>query len=331
MLKNKKKGIPKAEDKFLWVRFGALGDVLQALSAVFLIKEKSPEIKISFLTTEPYMKIVESQPYIDEVLIGQKKPWKTLIKTAKKIRNNQFKFVASTYKGSHMTFLNILAGVKNRLGDSVSFPFFQTQNIYSWAELNGIDLYNREKPSIFATEESIAFAKDLFLPYEGKKKLFAAIGAGIVSKRWPHEKWIEFLPPLISDGWQIVLNGHGEEERLFAEAIIDEIGSDSILNLVNRLDFLKMAAVVRECDMAIGNDTGPLHMASLSGIPTLGIFDYIQPAEVGYAMPWFACVVSRNEPLQTFYAKKRCQSVLAEISSDKVRRAFDFLAEKFLY
>jgi ADP-heptose:LPS heptosyltransferase len=92
-----------------------------------------------------------------------------------------------------------------------------------------------------------------------------------------------------------------------------------------------MAAVVRECDMAIGNDTGPLHMASLSGIPTLGIFDYIQPAEVGYAMPWFACVVSRNEPLQTFYAKKRCQSVLAEISSDKVRRAFDFLAEKFLY
>lgn len=331
MFKKKMKNSPGDKDKFLWVRFGALGDVLQALTCVSLVKEKFPEVKMSFLTTPPYVEIVKSQPYIDEVLCGEKRPLGIMFETIKALRKNRYDWVGSTFKGSHIVFLNLLSGIKNRLGDSSYFPFLQTGNIYEWANSNNINLHDRSYPSICATEENMIFSKKLFSPYVGKKKLFAVIGASKESKKWPLNNWIEFLRPLIADDWTIVLNGHGHKECLFAESIIKEVGRDSILNLVNKLDYMQMAAVVRECDVAVGNDSGPLHMAALSGVPTIGIYDYIQPLEVGYSMPWFSSVISREESLQTFYTKRRSQSLLAEISAKDVLQKFDFHVNKFVF
>ncbi|MDO5562784.1 MAG: glycosyltransferase family 9 protein [Synergistaceae bacterium] len=320
---------PNPNDKFLWVRFGALGDVLEALTCAFLVKQKFPDVRMSFLTTPPYVGIVKSQPYIDDVICGEKSPVAEMMKTAALLREKKYDWIGSTFKGSHMPFLSFFGGVKNRLGSSKYFPFIDTCNVYKWANANGIDLNDRLQPSIFPTDENVSFAEDLFLTFKDRKKIFVVSGASTEQKMWPVDNWIDFLRPLVSDGWLPIMNGYGQREERIVNQILDGIGVNNGLNLVGKLDYLKMAAVVRECDAAIGNDTGPLHMAALSGVPTVGIFDYVQPIEVGYNMPWLVCAVGREKPLQTFYAKRRSQSILTEIKPSVVRMKFDSLTKEF--
>ena len=322
---------PKSGDKFIWVRFGALGDVLQALSSAFVVKQRFPDISMSFLTTPPFVDIVKSQPYIDEVICGEKKPLSILIETSRRLRNENFTWIASTFKGSKMSWLAYLSGIKNRLGSSKYFPFLETANVYEWAKGNFIDIQDRSNPSIFATDSYVLEAKELLASLEGRKKFFAVIGASSESKMWPLEHWVALVRNLVDDGWGIVINGYGDRELAFANSIKAEIVSPNVLNLVGHLNYLKMSAVVRQCDVSVGNDTGPLHLAALSGVTTIGLFDYIPPVEVGYSMPWFYPIVSREQPLQTFYAKRRSNSLLAEITPDIVlRKIYNTLKDKAL-
>lgn len=313
--------------RFLWVRFGALGDVLQALAQAYLVKKHFPEVKMSFLTTPKYVDIVKSQPYIDDVLCGEKKSMSALLATAATLRERKFDWVGSTFKGSRMAWLSSLAKIPNRLGCSNYFQFLNTGNVYEWAEAHGFSLHDRSDPCIFATAENLQKAEQQLSKFIGARKLFAVIGASSESKMWPLANWTELLRALTSDGWKIVINGYGARETDFANRIIDEIGDENSLSLVGKLNFTQMAAVVRKCDATIGNDTGPLHLSALSGVPTLGIFDYIPPIEVGYWMPCFSSIISSDKPLQTFYAKKHSQSVLGEISAEHVREKFNALIE----
>ncbi len=319
---------PKSGDKFIWVRFGALGDVLQALSSAFLIKQKFPDVSMSFLTTPPFVDIVKSQPYIDEVICGEKKPVSTLMKTARLLREGKYDWIASTFQGSHMAWLAYVSGIKYRLGSSKYYSFLETDNIYEWGVKNDIDFHSRVTPSVFATEKSSLTARELLAPLVSKKKLFAVIGASSEAKMWSLDGWADFLRPLTASGWGIVINGYGEMESRFAKEITNRIGDSDIVNLVGKLDYVKMVGVCCECDAAVGNDTGPLHMAALCGVPTVGVFDYVQPVEVGYTMPNFTCVVGRDEQLQTFYTKSRSQSILSEIQGSSVLDSFYSLLER---
>lgn len=330
VIKLTKHSVPSDGDRFLWVRFRALGDVLQALAEVYLIKQIFPTLHICFLTKPEYAEIVRSQPYIEEVICGDKAPISIMKQTAKLIKANHYNWIGYTYKGMHMPYLAWRSGIKNRLGNSNFLPFLETANIYKWGKANGIDFHSRLEKSCFATQNSTQFAKNILSPFEGRKKIFCIIGASTVEKMWPTAHWIEFLTPIVNDGWSVVLNGYGEREQKVADEIADNLPKENVLNLVGKLNYVNMIGVVSECRIAVGNDTGPLHMAALCGIPTVGIFDYIQPIEVGYNMPWLNFAVAREEKLQTFYAKKRQQSVLAEIEPQAVREKFDELVRNWL-
>ena len=317
--------VPKQNDKFLWVRFGGLGDILQALADAYYVKQKFPQIHISFLAPPRYIDIVTSQPYIEEFISGYKKPLSRMLETAHIIREKKFDWVASTHKGTHATVMLYLTGIKHRLGCSHYVQFLNTDNIYSWTQAHGINLRKRPEKALFAPADSTAYAKELLKPLDGKKKIFCLIGAGTANKRWPTKYWIELLKPLISDGWGAVLNGYGSEENDIANEIARALNSESVLNAVGKVDFIKMLGVASECQAAIGNDTGTLHLAALCGVPTVGIFDYIQPVDVGYNMPWLTFAVARQKNVRTLYTKTRNADVLAELKPEIVREKFDKL------
>lgn len=311
--------------RFLWVRFGAFGDVLQAASDAFLVKKRFPAIKMSFLTKPLYRDILESQPYIDEVIFGEKKPLSALLSTARLLREKKYDWIGSTFQGGHMALLSLLGGVKNRLGCSRYFQFLNTQNIYKWTEEHGFSLYDRTTPSIFATKENLAKAEELLSNLPGKK-IFAVIGSSGQHKVLPPENWEKIMLPLLDDGWGFVLNGHGELEGKMGERILEltkkSQNSRNVLNLVGKLNFLEMAGVAHSCSVAVGNDSGPLHLAALGGVPTLGIFDYEQTRDVGYLMPWFRTVTAYDQQLGNRKNRHRKQSSLATIPAKKILEKF---------
>ena len=322
---NKKIVQPKSGDRFLWVRFYALGDALQGMAEAFLIKRRFPEVKMSFLTRPLYKEIIGEQPYIDSVICGEKKPLSVLMKTAAAIKSSGTDWICSTYQGAHMPLLAKMAGVRNRLGNSRHFSFLETHNVYSWCDSVGIDLFDRSTPSLFAPSNALACAKRLLASLP-EKRIFTTIGASFPGKRWPVENWIDFLSPLAAEGWGIVLVGHGKEEEFIASQIKGKIQSDLVLDLVSKLNFVNMLGVANLCTAAVGNDTGPMHIAAMSGVPSIVISDYLQAPEVGYTMPWLISVTMFGLPEgKTLYTRQRSAETLRKISGERVLCEFERL------
>jgi ADP-heptose:LPS heptosyltransferase len=159
-----------------------------------------------------------------------------------------------------------------------------------------------------------------------ERKIFAVIGASKPQKFWPVRNWIAFLRYLLPDGWGIALNGHGDDEAMTAAEIEDAVGCRQVLNLVGRMSFPLNAAVAEACTIAVGNDTGPLHLAALVGTPTLGFFGVTDAYGMNFRMPWFRDikVACPDAGCRNYGCPKDC---LADISPERALGAFqDFVS-----
>jgi ADP-heptose:LPS heptosyltransferase len=88
-------------------------------------------------------------------------------------------------------------------------------------------------------------------------------------KRWPVEKYGELARILYARGFDIVIIG-GPAEAALAHAIQREV--PRARDLTGRTDFARIAVLGAKAAMAVGNDTGPLHLAAAAGAPTVVLF-----------------------------------------------------------
>jgi len=115
-------------------------------------------------------------------------------------------------------------------------------------------------------------------------------------KQWPGENFAELALRLtasdgILPGAAVVILGAASEHAL-AAPVIENLPVSRAHDLVGKLDLLTVAALLARCDFFVGNDSGLMHIAAASGVPTLGLFG--PSREVHYA-PWGTqCAVVRT-------------------------------------
>lgn len=112
------------------------------------------------------------------------------------------------------------------------------------------------------------------------QRLAALPGAGDASKRWGLDAWRGLLKGWLRlhPGGEVLVLG-GAEDRVRGEALAR--GQARIRSLCGGLSLAESAALLRRCSVAVGGDTGPLHLAAAVGTPCLGLFGPTHPAESG--------------------------------------------------
>jgi ADP-heptose:LPS heptosyltransferase len=88
-------------------------------------------------------------------------------------------------------------------------------------------------------------------------------------KRWPVDKYGELARILHARGFDIVVIG-GPPEATLAHAIQRDV--PGARDLTGRTDFAQIAVLGAKAALAVGNDTGPLHLAAAAGAPTVVLF-----------------------------------------------------------
>jgi ADP-heptose:LPS heptosyltransferase len=282
---------------------------------------KYPDVSLTFLTKRGYASILEVQPYIDSLLFWDvKKNPLDFFRVLREIRERDFRWLFSMHRGSAAAFVALSSGIPLRFGYNSGMQFSYKTTHLEYLDSLGVDFKNRDVPSIFTTQADRDEASAMLssLP---ERKLFAIIGASKPQKFWPVRNWIKFLSRLASEGWGIILNGHGDEEAGTAKEIEDALRSPAVLNLVGRMSFSLNAAVAQASTVAAGNDTGPLHLAALVGTPTLGFFGVTDAYGMNFRMPWFrdVKVTCPEAGCRNYDCPKDC---LADISPERALGAF---------
>jgi len=100
-------------------------------------------------------------------------------------------------------------------------------------------------------------------------------------------------PGGILPGARVAVFGR-DDERPMALNLIESIPDDKCLDLIGRVDLLTAFACLKRSAFYIGNDSGLMHLAAASGIPTLGLFG---PSLDEVYAPWGSCTAVARTPL----------------------------------
>jgi ADP-heptose:LPS heptosyltransferase len=129
---------------------------------------------------------------------------------------------------------------------------------------------DQKQPRIYLTPQEIENAKEYFARNNFKQdclKIAVIPGAYYPSQRWPIERFGELIKK-ICEKFQarvIIFTDKNEDKRGQIFGSLDP----ARVEVLPGLDLRQFMAYLSQCDLLICNNTGPLHIASGLGVPTV--------------------------------------------------------------
>jgi heptosyltransferase-2 len=156
-------------------------------------------------------------------------------------------------------------------------------------ELLGSDRHAGWRPHIPIDDQSRSDVADL-LANSGINRASPLVavhpGAGWYSRAriWPVEGFARVARGLMeSHGAAVAIVG-GPDEGEIAQRLEEMAGgSGRVVNLVGRTSIAQTAALLEKCDLFLGNDSGPMHIAAAVGTPVVAVFG---PSNIGAWGPY---------------------------------------------
>jgi len=263
--------------RILVIKLGALGDVILALGPMAAIRRHHPGAHITALTTPPYTELLARSPYVDEVWTDTRpRFWQigALRQLRRRLRDAGFTRVYDLQTSDRSTFYFHLLGVGpewSGVAPGCSHPHANPgRDLMHTVERQAEQLREAGIVDVPAPELSWLTADISRFALSSPFALLAPGGAATrPRKRWPVERFAALAVSLAGQGVQPVILGTAPEQKL-ADAIQREC--PAARSLMGRTDFAEIAELARSARMAVGNDTGPMHLIAAAGCPSLVLF-----------------------------------------------------------
>jgi len=301
-----------AHPKILILRLSAVGDVLRTLPSVMALKEHFPSSHIAWVVEEPSKTLLESQPEVDQVILFPRKrwtkglksigeAWKTLREVGQfilKLRRERFDIVLDFHGIIKSGAISFLSGSSKRIGydrKSSREGNFLFSNIKvklpkekisryqrNFALLKGLGLQVKDfNARLHIPQRDREYVESFFIRLNPPlRRPSIAIHAGTnpkaIFKRWMPGHYAQLADRMIRELDATVIFTWGPGELESVEAIRKEMREQSALGPQTET-LTQLGEFFRHCDLYVGGDTGPMHIASLMGTPVLVIYGPTDP------------------------------------------------------
>lgn len=270
-----------AEPAILVIKLGALGDFVQTLGPLAAIRGHHAGARIVLLTTAPFVAFARASPYVDDVWVDDRpklldvRGWLLL---RRRLRGARFTRVYDLQTSDRSGFYFRLfwpgpypewSGVAR----GCSHPHANPQrdfmhNVDSRAEqLRMAGIAHCPPPDLSWTTRDVS--------HLGLAPRYAMLVPGGAphrpAKRWPVERYAALAARLAAQGVQPVLIGAAAEDPL--HGVIRTRCAEAV-SLAGETTLLDLAALARGALVAIGNDTGPMHLAAAAGCPSVVLYSH---------------------------------------------------------
>jgi ADP-heptose:LPS heptosyltransferase len=95
-------------------------------------------------------------------------------------------------------------------------------------------------------------------------------GAGGMAKLWIGARWTSVTNALLAEGRQVIMTGGAEESLLVRRICAGVVGT--VHTIIGEATLGQLAAIFERCDLVVGVDSGPLHLAAATGVRTVVLF-----------------------------------------------------------
>ena len=263
--------------KILVIKLGALGDFIQAASPFNAIRLHHRAEEITLLTSPSFMDIANASPWFDHVKIDQKPSALQITKwlsLRKWMRSSGFTRVYDLQTSDRSNFYHKMMKPEPDWSGNARDCSHPHKNIHR----DLMHTVERQKEQLHLAGIDNVPPVDLSwinadIRKFGLQNTFVLLVPGGAAhrpaKRWPGEYYQQLIQYFASKKIQVVLIGGKEEISLLNELSTTDPICISLAGATNLFDLFSLA---RNSLVVIGNDTGPMHLAAVSGCKTIVLY-----------------------------------------------------------
>jgi lipopolysaccharide heptosyltransferase II len=283
-----------------------LGDLIMTTPFVEVIHSAYPDAAITYVAGTWSKAIPEHHPAVQTVIdsgtvgISGRYNLHDYMKLAGTLRRQHFDLAFVLDRSPMLTLLPWLAGIPRRAGpDSLGRGFSLTDRVpvsasptelqhqaemyLNLARAIGLPVNHPRMRFVPTKAERQTVSEPIrtrvaLLPGGGSNP-----GMELTAKRWSLERYRELTERLVHElNAEVLLIGGPDDAALNAQLLDGlHVPDGSVSNLAGKTTIGVLAAQLERCDLFIGNDSSPMHLAAALDIPVIAIFGPTSPQEYG--------------------------------------------------
>lgn len=282
--------VPK---RILVVKLDHLGDVILATPVFSNLRQAYPNVELHALTGTWSRVVLERHPDVRTIFdynspafsrTGQSTSLKQAFQLYRELRRQKYDLVVELRGDWRTTGFSLLRLTPHRLSRAA----LQIENKLRLARFSGthettrnLDLLRHasiptpfQNATFSVTIADEKWASDFLAIHKINKQYpLVAIHSGspMPLKRWSPERYAELADWLIArKGTQILFVGVKDEVPIVTE--IQRRMQGASINIAGETTLTQLASILHTCNVFIGNDSGPMHLAAAVGTPTIGLY-----------------------------------------------------------
>jgi ADP-heptose:LPS heptosyltransferase len=300
-----------ARPKILLVRFSALGDVIQTLPILPLIRQRSPDAYLGWAIDAELVPAIEGHKLIDRIHACKRKKWsrdlgapgrwpavaREIRDFVKEVRDVKYDVVIDAQSLFKTGLLTWASGAKHKIGFAhgreCSRLFYDTAYInlrqYFDSSVHHVDHmalltqvlgsgpttpYSAPLPPV-PPSTAAKISNALNQLFRNTNPIIAiAPGTQWPSKRWSDDEWVGLATMILErTAFNVVFVGSPADRQTVARILERLPATKRMADISGKTSIPELYALFPRVIAAIASDTAPLHIAAAAGTPyVFGIF-----------------------------------------------------------
>ena len=287
--------------KILILKPSSLGDVVQALPVLRLLKASDRRHELYWWISADLAEVLQDDPDLAGVFVFNRRRWASprhwgeILQSVRQLRRERFDWVIDLQGLARSSLVAWLAGGRFTAGVedwregapafydlAVPRPSFYTHAVDWYLEVvRRLHVPVHWDFTWLPPRPGVAGRLREKWPIGDGRWLVVNPGARWSNKRWPAASFAQVLQRLAARWPDLRFAVLGAASDSDAGRVICQAAADRCLDLTGRTSLSEMIEWIRLSELVLTNDTGPMHIAAAMGKPVVALFGPTEPRRTG--------------------------------------------------